>query len=112
MTDPNPYQPPQGSNNPFADQPENRSGDTRSVEELARQMVREQHDKTTAWQLLATGVIGCFSPILAVYGIIFLVRRPYPFPLKSLALAGTALHCFWALLQVIWIFASLTLGAK
>lgn len=100
MDSPNPYQPSQQSN-PFADSPA-QSGplDQRAIEEAARQMVREQQDRTTSWQLLATGVIGCMSPILAIYGVIFLLRRPYSFPLKGLAIAGTVLHCLWTLLLV------------
>lgn len=76
-----------------------------SVEAAARRLMAEQQDKTTALQIFLTGLIGCFSPILAIYGIVFLVRRPYPFPRKGLAIAGTVLHCIWLLPWLVYIAA-------
>jgi len=71
-----------------------------SVEEAAQRLVAEKHDKTTAIQIFVTSLIGCFSPIIAVYGIIFLMRRPYSFPYKGLAIAGTIIHGCWTLLLI------------
>ena len=102
----NPYEPPKPSANPFADRPMAESLDSAAIQEAAKRLVRDQHDKTTSWQLLATGVIGCFSPILAIYGIVFLLRRPYSFPLKTLAVIGTVLHCLWTLLLVLAVASS------
>ena len=65
----------------------------------------DKQDKQTALLLFITGLLGCFSPILAIYGIVFLVKRPYPFPRKGLAIAGTVLHCLWALLTILSIAA-------
>jgi len=105
---PNPYQPPSPSTNPFADQPLSvpAASDSAAIQEAAKRMLRDQHDKTTSWQLLATGIIGCFSPLLAIYGIIFLLRRSYSFPLKTLAIIGTVLHCIWTILLIAVVVLS------
>lgn len=76
-----------------------------SVEKAAKRLIAEKHDKTTALQLFLTSLIGCFSPILAIYGIVFLPRRPYPFPRKRLAIAGTLIHGFWTLAFIAGIIA-------
>ena len=101
MSSHNPYQPPKSAN-PFADAP-SQALDPFAVHEAAKRLIRDKHDKTTSWQLLATGILGCFSPILAIYGLIFLLRRPYSFPLKGLAIAGTVLHCVWTGLLVLYV---------
>ena len=74
-----------------------RSVTSEAVREEAERLIREKQDKTTSWQLFVTGLIGCFAPILAIYGMVFLLRRSQPFPGKGLAIAGTLLHCFWTL---------------
>lgn len=48
-----------------------------------------------ALQIFITGLLGCFSPIVAIYGIVFLIRHPHDYPRKTLAIIGTVLHCFW-----------------
>lgn len=101
MSSQNPYQPPQ-SNNPFTYTPD-AALDSFAVQEAAKRMLRDKHDQTTSWQLLVTGILGCFSPILAIYGLIFVLRRPYSYPLKGLAIAGTVLHCIWTGLLVVVI---------
>jgi hypothetical protein len=97
----NPYQSPQ-SKNPFSDSP-GAGVDPFAVQQAANRLLRDKHDSTTSWQLLVTGILGCFSPILAIYGLIFILRRPYSFPLKGLAIAGTVLHCIWTGLLVLVI---------
>ena len=108
MDDQNPYASPIADSTPDEDldSPEMQA----RIQAEARRLVQEGKDKDTSWQLLATGLIGCFSPILAIYGIIFLLRRPHQFPLKSLAIAGTVLHCIWAVLWTIGMTVSF-LGA-
>jgi hypothetical protein len=68
---------------------------------------REQsQDKTNALVIFVTSILGCFSPIVAIYGIVFLMKRPYSFPLKGLAIAGTIIHCFWTailILQLVFV---------
>lgn len=71
-----------------------------SIEQLVEEKIKLKQDNDTAFQLLLTGIIGCFSPILAIYGIIFLIRRPYAFPRKTMAVIGTILHCIWALILI------------
>ena len=44
---------------------------------------------------------------IAIYGIIFLLRRPYAFPLKGLAIAGTVLHCAWTALLTLSIIINI-----
>jgi hypothetical protein len=68
--------------------------------EATKLAIRENNDKSTALQIFVTGLVGCFAPILAVYGTVFLLLRPHPFPRKGLAIAGTILHWFWTLLMV------------
>ena len=63
-------------------------------------MMAEKQDRSTAIQIFITSLIGCFSPIIAIYGIIFLLRRPYAFQYKGLAIAGTIIHCCWTLLLI------------
>lgn len=65
----------------------------------------DSQDQTSAILLFVTGILGCFSPILAVYGIVFLSRRPRAFPCKGLAIAGTVLHCVWALILILSVIA-------
>jgi hypothetical protein len=77
-----------------------------TVEEAAKRLIAEKYDKTTSIQIFVLSLIGCFSPILAIYGIFFLIRRPYPFPYKGLAIAGTVIHCIWATLQIVGIVLS------
>ena len=69
-----------------------------SVEEAAKRLIAEKQDKTISIQIFVTSLIGCFSPIIFIYGIVFLMRRPYPFPRKGLAIAGTVIHGFWSLI--------------
>ncbi|HUG91973.1 MAG TPA: hypothetical protein VML55_14130, partial [Planctomycetaceae bacterium] len=57
-------------------------GSSRVVEREAQRLIREKQDKETALQLFVTGLIGCFSPILVIYGVVFLARRSYDFPRK------------------------------
>src|SRR5262249_3675465 len=64
-------------------------------------------DKTNAIVIFVTSILGCFSPIVAIYGTIFLMRRPYSFPCKGLAIAGTIIHCFWALMFLLSFGAGL-----
>ena len=100
----NPYASPLADNTPPSPHsPE----DQARIEAEARRLLKEKQDSTTSWQLLATGILGCFSPILAIYGIIFLVRRPHSFPLKGLAIAGTVLHCVWTVILVLSIIANI-----
>ena len=96
----NPYASPQtDATPPNPNSPEEQA----RIQAEAKRLLKEKQDKTTSWQLLATGILGCFSPILAIYGIIFLLRRPYSFPLKGLAIAGTVLHCVWTAILVLSI---------
>ena len=76
-------------------------GDQRIADE-AKRLMREQQDSSTALQLLLTGIIGCFSPIIAIYGTVFLLRRPYEFPRKTMAIIGTVLHWFWFAGLIAW----------
>jgi hypothetical protein len=68
--------------------------------DAAKRMAAEKSNRTTSILLFVMGLIGCFSPICAIYGIVFLVQRPYPFPYKGLAIAGTILHCLWTLILI------------
>ena len=71
------------------------------LERAAKRLLKEKQDATTALQLFLTSLIGCFAPILAIYGAIFLLMRPYPFRRKGLAIAGTILHWFWTVIIII-----------
>ena len=77
-----------------------------SVAEAARRLVEEKQDKSTSIQIFALSIFGCFAPIVLIYGIIFLVRRPYPFPCKGLAIAGTIIHGLWTALLILSIIAN------
>jgi hypothetical protein len=77
-----------------------------SIEEAAKRLIAEKYDRTTAIQIFVLSLLGCFSPILAVYGIVFLLRRPHSFPHKGLAIAGTIIHCLWTLLLAVGIISA------
>jgi len=62
---------------------------------------KESRDKSDAIAIFVTGLIGCFAPIVAIFGVVFLVKRPYSFPCKGLAIAGTILHWIWTILLVL-----------
>lgn len=62
---------------------------------------QESRDKSDAIAIFVTGLIGCFAPIVAIFGIVFLIKRPYNFPCKGLAIAGTILHWIWTILLVL-----------
>jgi len=81
--------------------PTNSPADLARIEEEAKRLVKERQDKSTALQIFITSLFGCFSPIVAIYGLIFLLLRPYPFPRKGLAIAGTILHRIWTALLVV-----------
>lgn len=76
-----------------------------SVAEAARRLVEEKQDKSTSIQIFVTSLLGCFSPIIVIYGLVFLLRRPYPFPCKGLAIAGTVIHGLWTLVLILSIIA-------
>jgi rubredoxin len=76
-----------------------------SVEEMARRLIEEKQNKSTAIQIFVTSILGCFAPIVLIYGIVFLLRRPYSFPCKGLAIAGTVIHGFWTALLILTIIA-------
>jgi predicted RNA-binding Zn-ribbon protein involved in translation (DUF1610 family) len=79
-----------------------------SVEEAAKRLVADKQDRTTSIQLFVLSLLGCFSPILAIYGIVFLWRRPHSFQYKGLAVAGTVIHCLWTLFYIMaMVMASL-----
>lgn len=61
----------------------------------------QAQDKTNSIVIFVTSILGCFSPIVAIYGIIFLLRRPYSFPLKWMAIVGTVLHCIWTAILIL-----------
>lgn len=61
---------------------------------------KEKKDSSDAIALFVTGLLGCFSPICAIFGTVFLVKRPYPFRNKGLAIAGTILHWFWTVVLI------------
>jgi hypothetical protein len=63
----------------------------------------EKQDNTTPILIFVTSLLGCFAPIIAIYGTIWLVNRPYPFKYKGLAIAGTVIHWFWTLMLVAGI---------
>ena len=100
---PDPRMPP-SSTNPFAAPMQTTPSPSAVTDEYikaeAERLMKQKLSTTTAWQLFATGIIGCFSPILAIYGTVFLLRRPEPFPLKGLAIAGVVLHWIWTL---VWV---------
>jgi hypothetical protein len=62
---------------------------------------QDSQDKTNSIVIFVTSLIGCFSPIVAIYGVIFLLNRPYSFPLKWMAIVGTLIHCFWTVMLII-----------
>jgi predicted RNA-binding Zn-ribbon protein involved in translation (DUF1610 family) len=66
---------------------------------------QQSQDKTNAIVIFVTSILGCFSPIVAIYGIVFLKQRPYSFPYKGLAIAGTIIHCIWTVLLILQIVA-------
>lgn len=88
----------------------NSDDDQQRIREEAKRLMREERDKTTALQIFLTGLIGCFAPVVAIYGTIFLLMRPEPFPRKTLAVIGTVLHWFWTLLMVASIVINLSLS--
>lgn len=59
--------------------------------------------KDTPLTLFITGIFGCFSPICAIYGTIFLLRRGVRFPGAAYAIIGTALHWFWTAGLAVYI---------
>ncbi|MBW3539867.1 MAG: hypothetical protein KY476_06325 [Planctomycetes bacterium] len=74
-----------------------------SRERSAEALAQEKQDSQTSLLLLITGIIGCFSPILAIYGIVFLSKRSHDFPRKGLAIAGTVLHCLWSVFLIYYL---------
>jgi len=106
MDDYNPYASPTADDTP--EEAYNSPEMQARIQAEAKRLLRQQQDKTTSWQLLATGIIGCFSPILAIYGLVFLLRRPYAFPLKGLAIAGTVLHFVWTGLLVLMLLGNMS----
>lgn len=64
----------------------------------------ERLDSTTAVQILFSAFFPCFAPIVAVYGLVFLTKRRYPFPNKNLAVAGTILHWIWMAAGLVYLF--------
>lgn len=77
--------------------------DEHRIREAAEKLVKERQDKSTALQIFLTGLVGCFAPIVAIYGTVFLLMRPEPFPRKTLAVIGTLLHWMWTALLVVLI---------
>ena len=67
----------------------------------------QKQDNTTPILIFVTSLMGCFSPIIAIYGTIWLVNRPYAFKYKGLAIAGTVIHWVWTLL----LLAGFVLGS-
>ncbi len=65
---------------------------------------REEQDSTTALKILFTALIPCFAPFVAVYGLVFLTTRRYPFRNKNLAVAGTILHWVWTTALFVYVF--------
>ena len=67
---------------------------------------REKQDSSTAVQILFLVLMPCFSPIVAVYGLVFLTTRRYAFPNKHLAVAGTILHWIWMTVWLVYVFGA------
>ena len=66
-----------------------------------RRPAGDPNDKSNATVIFATSLFGCFSPIVLIYGILFLAKRPYDFEGKTLAIIGTVLHAFWSIMLIV-----------
>lgn len=64
-----------------------------------------KQDSSIATQILFTALFPCFAPIVAVYGVVFLNNRRYPFPNKNLAIIGTILHWVWTAAGLFYLFS-------
>jgi hypothetical protein len=60
----------------------------------------QKQDNSTPILIFVTSLIGCFAPIIAIYGTVWLINRPYPFKYKGLAIAGTVIHWFWTMIMI------------
>jgi hypothetical protein len=69
----------------------------------AKHLSEGEQLEQNAIHLFASGLIGLFAPVCAVYGIVFLLRHKHQFPRKRLAIIGTVLNCLWTSIWCYWI---------
>jgi predicted RNA-binding Zn-ribbon protein involved in translation (DUF1610 family) len=75
------------------------------LDQLVDERIKSKQASSTAIQIFITGLIGCLSPVIAIYGIVFLIRHPESFPRKTLAIVGTVLHCIWTVILLLLVAA-------
>ena len=76
------------------------------MEQAMTNVLRRDRQLKNAWTIFICGLIGCGAPIVAIYGLIFLLINREPFPRKTLAVIGTVIAWIWTLLLIVFIVIS------
>lgn len=80
------------------------------VEYYQRDIAQEQENKKRSNEaifILICGLLGCFSPVVAIFGTITLLKHR-DYPNRTLAIIGTVLAWIWTALTVIVVISGIT----
>jgi len=77
-----------------------------AMEQAMTNVLRRDRQIRNTWTIFICGLFGCMAPIVAVYGLIFLLINREPFPRKTLAIIGTVIAWIWTLLLIVFIVIS------
>ncbi|MBI5779163.1 MAG: hypothetical protein HZA49_06875 [Planctomycetes bacterium] len=73
------------------------------MEQAMANVLRRDRQLKNTWTIFIGGLLGCGAPIVAIYGLIFLLINREPFPRKTLAIIGTVIAWIWTLLLIVYI---------
>jgi len=85
---------------------------TPEMEELIKkktiEVIKQGRQKENALFIFILGLVGCGAPIVAIYGLIYLLIHREVFQRKTLAIIGTIIAWLWTILFTMWLIFSKT----
>lgn len=76
------------------------------IAQKAAEAIRQKNRSVNAWSILILGAIGCMPPVVAIYGLIYLLINRESFRFKILAIIGTVIAWLWTVVFVAVIIAA------
>lgn len=76
------------------------------VREQLKKMTQEKSRTTNVWTIFIGGLFGCFAPLVAIYGLIFLLTTRLSTKHRVLAIFGTVIAWFWTIVLIALIFST------
>lgn len=78
------------------------------VERKVKEASRQKNQTINAWSILVLGALGCMPPVVAIYGLIYLLINRRPFRFKTLAIIGTIIAWLWTVVFILVMIAMIS----